>query len=98
MNPHREKTKEQIAVMQAYVDGAEIEVLWAPEQWHVCRPGWSWIDTKYRVRAKPREWWVVVSGASRWLCNTREAAERDVASLEKYLPTQIVHLREVLDE
>ena len=52
-----EETKQAIEVMQAYVDGAEIEILNnATNEWTTIEnPSWINIDG-YRI--KPREFWV----------------------------------------
>lgn len=53
MEKNKEITKEQIAVMQAYVDGAIIEYypLWhIHPKWVVnCCPSWNWAHFAYRV-------------------------------------------------
>ena len=53
-----EQTKEAIKVMQAFVDGKEVEH-WYYEMWvkiHV--PRWDWGNTEYRIKptAKLRPW------------------------------------------
>jgi hypothetical protein len=53
-----EQTKEAIKVMQAFVDGKEVEH-WYYEMWvkiHV--PRWDWVNTEYRIKptAKLRPW------------------------------------------
>ena len=47
----REETKERIKVMQAYVDGKDVEVL-NTDKWElVSNPSWS-PNTKYRIKPK----------------------------------------------
>ena len=53
-----EQTKEAIRIMQAFVDGKEVEY-WYYETWvkiHV--PRWNWGNTEYRIKpaAKLRPW------------------------------------------
>lgn len=51
----REETKAAIAVMQAYVDGAEIQV--RPNDvdgWKDKTPHWNWVSFCYRVKPKPK--------------------------------------------
>ena len=58
---NREETKEAIRVMQAFVDGKEVEVkgllpdsVWIPAG----APCWNWQDTEYRIKPTPvlRPW------------------------------------------
>jgi hypothetical protein len=54
-----EETKECIRVMQAFVDGKDLEVLGPVGKWEpVHFPRWGWDDTKYRIKsiAKLRPW------------------------------------------
>lgn len=61
-----EETKKAIEVMQAYVDGKEIEVLvksgtttdWTNLKNFRGAPSWNWISNDYRVKRVPREIWV----------------------------------------
>lgn len=53
---NREDTKKAIAVMQAYVDGKEIETRWHSKYESCCNPAWHWDDAamNYRVKPEPR--------------------------------------------
>jgi hypothetical protein len=54
-----EETKEAIKVMQAFVDGKDLEVLGPVGKWEpVHFPRWGWDDTKYRIKPTPtfRPW------------------------------------------
>jgi hypothetical protein len=54
-----EETKEAIRVMQAFVDGKDIEILGPVKKWEpVNCPRWGWGDTQYRIKptAKLRPW------------------------------------------
>ena len=62
---NREETKQAISVMQAYVDGDEIE--WRSKdfpKWetvdtsHPSFPAWEWVTVEYRTKPKPREFWL----------------------------------------
>ena len=45
-----EQTKEAIRVMQAFVDGKEVE-LWYGGKWSLVDvPTWNWDDTQYRIK------------------------------------------------
>jgi hypothetical protein len=49
-----EETKECIRVMQAYVDGKEIESLCDEVIWErVVNPIWSWNTRQYRIKPTP---------------------------------------------
>ena len=53
---NREETRKAIEVMQAYVDGEEIEYR-ADERWYsTSSPVFNWEDSDYRIKHKPREW------------------------------------------
>ena len=56
---NREDTKHAIAVMQAFVDGAEIEFGFGPQA--LRSPAWDWSSDKnmYRIKPMPRESWVM---------------------------------------
>ena len=54
-----EETKECIRVMQAFVDGKDLEVLGPVGKWEpVHFPRWGWDDTQYRIKptATLRPW------------------------------------------
>ena len=57
---NKKETAEAIKVMQAYVDGSEIElrVRHTDESWHHCDPVWHWQSYEYRVKSKARTFWV----------------------------------------
>jgi hypothetical protein len=54
----REQTIEAIRVMQAYVEGKEVEVLFAGNWQTTNVPSWSWSETTYRIKptATLRPW------------------------------------------
>lgn len=57
MNP--EQTKEAIRVMQAYVDGKEVEYKWGLMDWNsIDKPEWNWSAYDYRIKptATLRPW------------------------------------------
>ena len=69
---NREDTKKAIEVMQAYVDGAEIETKYfgfsndehgqSDSAWQkisgLTRPVFNWDAADYRIKPKPREFWI----------------------------------------
>ena len=57
---NREETKKAIAVMQAYVDGKQIESAQEGCEWRASYPIWDWGLNHYRVKPEPIECWVSV--------------------------------------
>ena len=59
---NREETKKAIEVMQAFVDGVETEYHSIPDRvnWYLvgANPVWSWGADEYRIKPKPREFWL----------------------------------------
>jgi hypothetical protein len=53
-----EQTKEAIRVMQAFVDGKEVQSMYDGKWASVTVPRWSWDDTQYRIKPTPtfRPW------------------------------------------
>jgi hypothetical protein len=54
-----EQTKEAIRVMQAFVDGKEVEAMNPAGNWErATTPRWGWDDTQYRIKPTPtlRPW------------------------------------------
>ena len=57
---NREETKKAIEVMQAYVDGEQIEAKQEGCEWRASFPIWDWGPNEYRVKQEPLECWVTV--------------------------------------
>ena len=91
---NREDTKKAIEVMQAYVDGTEIENISADSgrtnYWNTGYPRWQWDgdSTTYRIKPKPREWWLNTTSSECYV--TKECAEKFSGGRE------VVWVREVL--
>jgi hypothetical protein len=54
-----EQTKEAIRIMQAFVDGKEVEAMNPAEKWErATTPRWGWNHTQYRIKPTPvlRPW------------------------------------------
>jgi len=90
-------TKEQIKIMQHFVDGGEVEYYdrldsrWLP----VREPLWNWYGSTYRVKPEPRECWGFnatnyKSGMVFWKREEAEAFWKDEEG-------EIIHLLEVTD-
>jgi len=64
------RTQEKMDVMQAYLDGEIIESSrlvedeWSPWGTHYGEPAWNWTHWRFRVKPKPREFWIVVQERS----------------------------------
>ena len=81
---NREETKKAIAVMQAYVDGKQIEAAQEGYQYTLQEgcdsPLWDWSSYRYRVMPEPIECWLnVIDGQTCSVVGTvymtKEAAE-----------------------
>jgi hypothetical protein len=56
---NKEQTKKAIKVMQAFVDGKEVEAFSPYQKWErATTPRWGWDDTQYRIKPTPtiRPW------------------------------------------
>jgi hypothetical protein len=96
-----EETKKAIAVMQAYVDGAEIEYGFPPcfECGVTKDPSWNWADKTYKSKPKPREIWVncYADGSTSNGHFSKEAAERYGVGMATGGSPRIVKFREVVE-
>lgn len=93
----KEQTRERIAVMQAWAEGEEIECCDRNDEWKPClSPAWNWVDFEYRVKPKPREWWLVLitGGLGDVACESEADAKRFVSVSSR--PFEIVHVKEEL--
>lgn len=82
--------------MQSYVDGAEIECAlngshhdWK-EYWGDT-PGWAWLDYEYRIKPKPREFWINSDGVG--LPTAHSSKDKAIGWSQN--GTNIIHVREV---
>jgi hypothetical protein len=51
----REETAEAIKVMQAYVDGADVEFTRNGQGWDAAaNPAWDWAEFNFRIKPKPK--------------------------------------------
>ncbi len=83
---NKKETKKVIEVMQAYVDGKEIEILSEKDTWTTVENP-SWIDkVGYRIKPKPREFEIMVMG---------DGLIRDAAYIGGYVG-EVIKVREVL--
>jgi hypothetical protein len=93
----KDETKRNIAVEQAYVDGKTIQSRqWGRNDVWVTDldPNWNWAFREYRVKPKPREFWInVYSDRNSWVHLTREVADTK-AGVDR---TACIHVREVTE-
>jgi hypothetical protein len=73
-----EETKEAIRIMQAFVDGKEVEH-WYYEMWvkiHV--PRWDWGNTEYRIKPTPvlRPWTADEVPLGAWMRKKQDVSHR----------------------
>jgi len=61
----KDETREAIKVMQAYVDGAEIEMKLSSGWIQATTPFWDWSNTEWRIKKTPRTFWVDLYGDGR---------------------------------
>ena len=55
----RDETAKLIPIMQAFVDGAEIECQVENNAWFSTNdPAWGYLDYKYRIKKTPRTFWI----------------------------------------
>jgi len=76
MNDHKKRTAEMIAVMQAYVDGKEIEVSYdgAPFK-TVDVPLWNWDYREYRIATIPDSInWDHVAPEWKWMARDEDGS------------------------
>ena len=89
-------TTEMIAVLQAFERGEVIE--YRPknsQRWGSAEPIWNFSQFDYRVKPKPREWWLnVYERGSAISHHSRAEADRNKAYVDKRI--DCVHVREVL--
>jgi len=92
-------TAEKIKVMQAFEDGAEIELAIGDSEWDPAgTPEWDWIHFNYRVAEKPpRDIWVIghPSNGGCYGYATKGTANEHRSSLDT---VDAVHYRRVGDE
>jgi len=93
-------TEYQVGVMQAFLDGAEIESSdWRDDNWKpVSRPCWDWRTNKYRIkRRKPIEGWVNVYPYVNNISVTMHPSPERADECAEYDRIRRVHMREVVE-
>ncbi len=77
----REQTIEAIRVMQAYVDGKELEFKWGSMDWNSTdKPEWNWSAYDYRIKptAKLRPWTADEVPLGAWIRYKRALHDRSI--------------------
>ena len=92
----KEEVQRRIEVMQAWVDGEEIQVadVNTKSGWGWCDPTFDWEANDYRIKPEPFECWVNVYSDIVDCHTTEEGAIKAVYSAIR----TAVHMREVMDE
>jgi len=90
-----EETKKAIKVMQAFVEGAEIEAKAKDHAttWYNATPSWDWEGFDYRIKRQPIEVWAYVTPGGVWLANPHNLS----SGVSLGSDTQLVKLREVVE-
>ena len=75
-----EQTKEAIRIMQAFVDGKEVESLYGGKWALACIPRWDWDDTDYRIKptAKLLPWTADEVPLGAWIRYKRALHDRSI--------------------
>ena len=76
-----EQTKEAIRVMQAYVDGKEVEFKWMSKDWNSTdKPEWNWSAYDYRIKptATLRPWTADEVPLGAWIRYKRALHDRSI--------------------
>ena len=74
-----EQTLEAIRVMQAYVDGKEVEAFSPCQKWETAStPRWGWDDTQYRIKttATLRPWTADEVPLGAWMRKKQDVTHR----------------------
>ena len=77
----RDETIEAIRVMQAYVDGKEVEFKWGSMDWNSTdKPEWNWSAYDYRLKptAKLRPWTADEVPLGAWIRYKRALHDRSI--------------------
>jgi hypothetical protein len=76
----REQTIEAIRIMQAFVDGKEVESLYGGKWALACIPRWDWDDTDYRIKPTPvlRPWTADEVPLGAWIRYKRALHDRSI--------------------
>ena len=95
----KQETERRIEVMQAFVDDENIEVRRKTEMavWYSVGgdPSWNWSACDFRVKPKPREFWINIYPQQRYsfaTYNTKK--EADAYALQRSV---CIKVREVVD-
>ena len=92
---NREETKKAIAVMQAYVDGKQIEAAQEGSEWRASLPIWDWGPNEYRVKPEPIECWVTIFNGH--VCSTCHDSEESASHITDKPNWTVRKFREVIE-
>lgn len=89
----REQAKELLPVIQAYAEGKEVQFLDAYDKsWCDCSEAGFNVQTKWRVKPEPREFWLVYC---RGACKPSEIWDYKPSGLSEGV--RYIHVREVIE-
>lgn len=98
------KTTDKIEVMLAFTRGEPIQIHRSDGTWKdwgqpEVHPEWDWCHFSYRIKPKPREWWVHLSPNTdvEYCMHSSLASAAECERKWGVLP-KCVHVREVLEE
>ena len=75
MTDHIERTKRMIGVMQAYVDGEDVESCTGEEWWVNEHPVWNWPSVDYRIVKTPDTInWDHVAPEFKWMARDKHGS------------------------
>ena len=96
---NREETKKAIAVMQAYVDGKQIESAQQNYKYTLQEgcdsPLWDWSLYSYRVKPEPIECWVTIFNGH--VCSTCHDSEESASHITDKPNWTVRKFREVIE-
>ena len=98
---NKEDTIAAIKVMQASLDGSEIEWRGKNEKvdWrktYSSGPSWDWCGVEYRIKPEPREWLLAKDGVKYSVTEGGRVPGSVVKVPGKPFDAEIIHVREVL--
>ena len=94
-------TKHRIKVMQAFVDGEDIQVMplhKTDREWEdVITPAWNWADCDYRIKPQLYSRWLIIDeyGVIHGSYFDKDMAQYDLASRTFYSNARIIRVREI---
>lgn len=96
---NREQAKKLLPIIQAFVDGADVQFLSVTGSWNDAPDPYFCAYDKYRIKPKPLECWIVhrtySDGSTDLGFGYTEREDAELASGARSMPSRVVHMREV---